>query len=101
MKQYEKQLETARANSKAEKERKEKEAKEAKEHKEIYERHLKKADEQTAEGKYADALINLCQARLHCQTRIELLYKSVKFEINGDFPDIIYTQSTFYYFSLL
>ena len=32
---YEKQLETARANSKAEKERKEKEAKEAKEHKEI------------------------------------------------------------------
>ena len=65
MKQYEKQLETARANSKAEKERKEKEAKEAKEHKEICERHLKKADEQTAEGKYADALINLRQARLH------------------------------------
>ena len=44
MKQYEKQLETARANSKAEKERKEKEAKEAKEHKEICERHLKKAN---------------------------------------------------------
>ncbi len=65
LKQYEKQLETARANSKAEKERKDKEAKEAKEHKEICERHLKKADEQTAEGKYADALINLRQARLH------------------------------------
>ena len=31
----------------------------------------------------------------------KLLYKSGKFEINGDFPDIIYTQSTFYYFSLL
>lgn len=75
MKQYEKQLETARANSKAEKERK---GKEAKGHKEICERHLKKADEQTAEGKYADTLINLRQARLHCQTRIELFYKSAK-----------------------
>lgn len=70
-------FEAARANSKAEKERKEKEAKEAKEHKEICERHLKEADEQTAEGKYADTLINLRQARLHCQTRIELFYKSV------------------------
>ena len=56
LKQYEKQLETARANSKAEKERKDKEAKEAKERKEKCDKYRKKADEQTAAGKYADAL---------------------------------------------
>ena len=65
LKQYEKQLETARANSKAEKERKNKEAKEAKERKEKCDKYRKKADEQTAAGKYADALTNLRQARLH------------------------------------
>ncbi|MFR3488748.1 MAG: PRTRC system protein E [Alistipes ihumii] len=65
LKQYEKQLETARANSKAEKERKDKEAKEAKERKEKCDKYRKKADEQTAAGKYADALTNLRQARLH------------------------------------
>ena len=65
LKQYEKQLETARANSKAEKERKDKEAKEAKERKEKCDKHRKKADEQTAAGKYADALTSLRQARLY------------------------------------
>lgn len=65
LKQYEKQLETGRANSKAEKERKDKEAKEAKERKEKCDKYRKKADEQTAAGKYADALTNLRQARLH------------------------------------
>lgn len=52
-------------NSKAEKERKDKEAKEAKERKEKCDKYRKKADEQTAAGKYADALTNLRQARLH------------------------------------
>ena len=65
MKHYERQLEIAQANSKAEKERKDKETRELRERQQKSDKYRKKAEEQIAAGKLSEAMTNLRQARLY------------------------------------
>ena len=65
MKHYERQLQIAQANSKAEKERKDKETRELRERQQKSDKYRKKAEEQIAAGKLSEAMTNLRQARLY------------------------------------